>query len=306
MATMKTVAISGSTGTIGVTLTNYLTGRGINCVLLNVPEFVHKEDYRDLDRIEFVDCPLDGYLSLSQSPSCPKADAFIHLAWAGTFGPKRDDVALQLANIQGTLDAIELAKAMGCAAFVGAGSQAEFGKGVEKTPRETLPVTGYGIAKLCAGQLGKMKAAQVGIRFNWVRIFSVFGPHMSVGSLVPYVVDCLLKGEEAALTPCEQIWDFLYSEDAVAALAAVAERGVDGKTYELGSGTTGTLRYFISQVPAILGVEDRIRFGVVPYPANQVMSMCAEVGELMRDTGWKPIHTFADGVRAIASSLATH
>ena len=50
------------------------------------------------------------------------------MAWEKTYGNGRDDVAAQMKNIQYTLDAVELVKRSGCSAFIGAGSQAEYGR----------------------------------------------------------------------------------------------------------------------------------------------------------------------------------
>lgn len=301
---LKKVAITGSTGTIGVALTNYLTSQGVHCYLLNAPEFVHEEDYVDKERLTFIDCPIGRYKEFTKAGSCPRdCDAFIHLSWIGTFGPNRDNADLQSINIQGVLEAIELAKEMGCSSFLGAGSQAEYGRGVEREDRCPDPFTGYGIAKFAAGKLGALKAKQLGLRFNWVRIFSVYGPRGMAGSLTQYVVSSLLNGVSPELTPCEQLWDFLYTEDAARALAAVAERGKDGKTYELGSGVSGTIRSFLEPVPELLGIDVPIHFGAVPYPQGQVMKLCARVQELKDDTGWEPHFSFADGIKAIAESL---
>lgn len=299
---LRKVVITGSTGTIGIALTNYLTSRGVVCVLINrrrLPE----STYTNLDRIVFLDGALNSYRELMESPDLPKdCDAFLHLAWAGTFGPTRDDVAMQIDDIRYTMDAIELAKAMGCKCFVGAGSQAEYGKGVELDERPLTPVSGYGMAKLCAGQLGRLKASQLGLRFNWVRIFSVIGPNMGEGTITEYVVSTLLKGESPKMTPCEQIWDFLYTEDASAAFAAVLEKGVDGATYELGSGQHDSLANFVRRIPGILNVDIPVSVGAIPYPPNQIMKLCANIESLKRDTGWAPIHTYEEAVMAIAEA----
>ncbi|MBQ9457057.1 MAG: NAD(P)-dependent oxidoreductase [Bacilli bacterium] len=298
---LKKVVISGATGTIGVALTNLFTSEGVDCVLLNMPGITNPKAYSHPERITFIDCLLTDYSSLMQIPT--DCDAFIHLSWAGTFGPNRDDTTLQVQNIKGVMDALDLAKRMGCKAFVGAGSQAEYGKGVESEDRPLMPVTGYGMAKLAAGQLGKLKASQIGIRFNWIRIFSVYGPFSGAGSLTQYIVSTLLKGESPKLTKCEQIWDFLYTEDAVRAIAAVADKGLDGKTYELGSGVTGTIRSFVEPIPQWLGINLPIEFGALEYPPNQIMKMCAHVDELKKDTGWAPTVSFEEGIRKVAASL---
>lgn len=57
-----------------------------------------------------------------------KYDVFYHLAWAGTTGKARNDMYLQNENIKFTLDAVELASKLGCKVFIGAGSQAEYGR----------------------------------------------------------------------------------------------------------------------------------------------------------------------------------
>ena len=300
----KKVVVTGSTGTIGVALVNYLTSKNIKCVLINIPEFVTKNVYNNLELITFIDGSLEDYLELMKKNDLPRdCDGFIHLAWAGSFGPRRDNVALQIKNIQGTMEAITLAKEMGCKAFVGAGSQAEYGKGVEEISHIVNPINVYGVAKFSAGQLGKILSKQIGIRFNWVRIFSVFGPNLPSGSLVQYVVSSLLDGVSPRLTKCEQMWDFLYTEDAAEALFAVLSNGVDGKVYELGSGMTGTIRSFLETIPNLLNVSANIDFGAIPYPENQIMNMCADVSELKKDTSWTPKHTFSDGVLAIAKSI---
>ena len=47
----KKVVVTGSTGTIGVALVNYLTSKNIKCVLINIPEFVTKNVYNNLELI---------------------------------------------------------------------------------------------------------------------------------------------------------------------------------------------------------------------------------------------------------------
>ena len=63
-------------------------------------------------------------------------------------------------------------------AFVGAGSQAEFGianaKLSDELPKD--PKTGFGIAKLAACRLSQLECANLGIRHVWGRILSCYGP----------------------------------------------------------------------------------------------------------------------------------
>ena len=83
-------------------------------------------------------------------------EAFFHLAWLGTqVNSNRMDMYLQNTNVKQALDTVYVAKALGCKVYVGAGSQAEYGRidGVIHPDSPTNPISGYGMAKLCAGQM---------------------------------------------------------------------------------------------------------------------------------------------------------
>ena len=86
---------------------------------------------------------------------------------------------LRLRISASTIDAVRTAAAMGCRVFVGTGSQAEYGRvdGVLRADTPTNPENGYGMAKLCAGQMSRTEAAALGMDHVWARILSVYGPH---------------------------------------------------------------------------------------------------------------------------------
>ena len=119
---------------------------------------------------------------------------------------------LQNKNIEYTLDAVELAHHFGCSVFVGAGSQAEYGR-VEGKLSDTTPTdpeTGYGVAKLCAGRMSRVMCASLGIKHIWARILSVYGPYDGDGSMVTSTLKKMLRGEEPELTAGEQMWDYTF------------------------------------------------------------------------------------------------
>ena len=93
-----------------------------------------------------LDCELPDrlikirYLNLDEYatglPSMPY-DIFFHMAWSGTTGASRNDEALQQQNAAYSLDAVRLAKMLGCHTFVFAGSQAEYGRVEGKLTADT-------------------------------------------------------------------------------------------------------------------------------------------------------------------------
>ena len=109
----------------------------------------------------------------------------------------------------------------------------------------------------------------------------------------------LAAGEIPEFTPAEQRWDYLYSGDAAEAFADLADRGRDGGIYVLGSGTARPLREYIEEIRDVVRPGAALGIGKLPYGKNQVMYLCADTGDIFRDTGWTPKTPFSEGIRAI-------
>ena len=283
---MKHILLTGATGMIGSAIVREALKRDyeITCIVRkgssrakNIPED---------SRIHVVECNISDYASLELSG---KYDVFMHLAWDKTSVGGRDDVDCQLRNIQYALDAVRLAKRCGCSAFIGAGSQAEYGvKGEPLTcDMPVNPESGYGIAKYAAGKFAGMLCRQLEMRFNWLRILSVYGKNDGEHTLISYLISELKAGRSPELTKCEQTWDYLNCDDAARAFIAVAEKGVDGKTYPLGSGKGRPLSAYVSDLRDAVNPSVKIEFGKKPYYPHQPMFLVADVSELKKDTGWK-------------------
>lgn len=192
-------------------------------------------------------------------------DVFYHLAWNGSSGDARDDFNIQQTNIGYTVEAVKAARRCGCFRFVGAGSQAEYGvvKGICTEETAPDPFTFYGAAKLAAYHMGKILARGLGLSFVWPRIYSVYGVGENY-TVLSYVMDALLKGDEPGLTACENMWDFLYITDCAAALRLLGEHKFAEGVYNVSHGAPGRLREFIESVRKIVDRKGRLRFGAKP------------------------------------------
>jgi nucleoside-diphosphate-sugar epimerase len=92
-------------------------------------------------------------------------------------GRHRNDAA-QHVNVFESLRLLELALDAGARAFVGLGSQAEYGPCAARIDETapTHPTTMYGTAKLATSLLADRMCALSGARFAWLRLFSSYGP----------------------------------------------------------------------------------------------------------------------------------
>jgi len=297
---MKRIIITGATGMIGANLARLAIERGDSVLCIVRPDSKKQDNLPKHKNLTVAYSDISDYANVRIDGSF---DCFYHFAWEKTFGSSRDDVDSQLLNVQYTMDAVRLAKRAGCSAFVGAGSQAEYGPVQCKLRGDTPvdPLSGYGIAKYTAGKLSALLCAQLGIRHNWARILSVYGALDNPYTLIMYVMSELAAGRSPSLTKCEQTWDYLNERDAAIAFYAIGEKGVDRKTYVLGSGDGKPLRAYIETIRDIVNPSVSLGFGKKEYYPNQPMYLVADIAELTRDTGWKPEVDFSIGIRDIAS-----
>ena len=265
------VIITGATGFIGKALCVEMASQGYEVIAVVRPHSQRNEQLLEVlknadkdihAKIHIEELELSELGQLAEKGY--QADLFYHLAWNGSAGADRENFEMQYSNIAYTGEAIRVALACGCKKFVGAGSQAEYGvvHGVAKED-ETVPkpFMMYGAAKLAAYQMGQVLAKQLGISFVWPRIYSVYGVGENPGTLVNYVIDTLQKGEVPQLSPCENMWNFMYITDCVKTLRLLGECADTEGIYHVASSDTRLLKEFVKQIRDIVAPEMELAFG---------------------------------------------
>ena len=295
---IEKIIVTGATGAVGSAVVRRALDRRMDVTCIVHQGSRRLENLPHSEQVHVIECDLCDYHVLSLSGDY---DAFIHLSWEKTFGASRDDAEVQARNIQYTLDAVHLAKRCGCSVFVGAGSQAEYGvQSVDLTPDLPVkPESGYGIAKYAAGKLSAMLCKSLGLRQCWARILSVYGPNDGENSLISYLIREFKAGRPPQLTKCEQMWDYLYADDAADAILAVAEKGIDGKAYPLGSGNGRRLSAYVEEIKNAINPALDVQFGAKDYYPHQPMHLVADIKALTEDTGWIPKIQFSKGINII-------
>lgn len=295
---MKKIILTGPTGAIGQALIAECIAKGVEVYAICRPSSHRSKALPHHPLMHIVQVDL-AELSTASDFLPKNCDVCYHFAWAGTFGDVRNDMYLQNKNVQYTLDAVELAHKCGCHTFVGAGSQAEYGRFEGKLQANTpvFPENGYGMAKLCAGQMSRIQAQRYGMKHIWTRILSVYGPYDGVKTMVMSTIIKLLNGEKPSLTKGEQMWDYLYAADAGGIMFALgSEKSVDGKIYCLGSGNAVPLRTYIEEIRDAIDPDLPLGLGEIPYGPKQVMYLCADNTAVLEDLGYRYRYSFQSGI----------
>lgn len=271
---MNGVVITGPTGAIGMALIKKCIEDGRNVLAICHRGSKRIKQIPNSEFVKIVEASLDEYCNLFvENKPEEEYDTFIHLAWNGTFGDTRNDMPLQVENIKYTLDACDLAKRLGCNVFLGAGSQAEYGRVNEplRPDTPTFPENGYGMAKLAAGQMSRIKCEQLGLKHIWARILSVYGPYDGENTMIMSSLRKMLNNEETHFTAGEQMWNYLYSEDAAKILLRIAQKSYNGHVFCLGSNDNRKLKSYINEMYKLTGCTARLGIGDIAYNNNQVM-----------------------------------
>lgn len=292
------IVITGPTGAIGCALLDVCKQQHIEALAVCRKDSLRKDDLPRAPFIKVLELDLCDYAEAAKKLS-GDYDIFYHLAWEGAGRAYRNDTVIQAKNIGYALDAVRLAKALGCHTFVGAGSQAEYGRQEgklgENTPVE--PENCYGMAKLAAGGLTRILCEQLEIRHIWTRILSVYGPHDGADSMIMRAIREMSEKKPTHFTEGRQQWDYLYSADAAKALLLLGQKGKHGRVYPLGSGNARSLKEYIEIIKNEIDPNQEPGYGDIPYAKGQVMHLCADISALIQDTGMMPETSFEAGIK---------
>jgi nucleoside-diphosphate-sugar epimerase len=241
-----------------------------------------------------VEADLNDHAGIRELLKDLHPEIVFHCAWYAVPG----EYLHSLENLTSLADSLNLARAAresGCRHHVGVGTCFEYDTSVgtlsETSP--TRPQTLYAAAKLALHQvLEQMRADGMGI--TWARLFYLYGPMEDARRLVPSVVRALLAGEPAAISPGQQVRDFLHVEDVASALALLGRQDIDG-VFNIGSGQPITVAEVATTLGRLSGRESLVRIGARPYAPGDPMYVCADIARLS-STGWRPTYGLETGL----------
>lgn len=252
-----------------------------------------------LDRIDVLAADLRDADAVEAALAAFRPQAVLHLAWAGVANRARNDPLQVYDNLVPSCRLLQLAARHGAEKFVGLGSQGEYGplnKVISESDRPQ-PTTLYGVSKLATAMLCERMAAELGLSFAWLRLFSTYGPGDSEVWMIPSIIGQLLRGERPQTTAGTQLWDYLYVDDVADGVIAAATTPAATGVFNLGSGKPVQVRWIVEAIRQLVDPEAEIGFGEIAFRPDQVMHMQADSTRLRTLTGWQPKVELLDGLR---------
>jgi len=296
----NSIVISGATGCIGFALVDYFIKNGHKVLIILRPNSSRNHIFEGFSNITICHCELDGYDDLEIEGVF---DVFYHFAWDG--GKNRDDFDTNLNSARSAADAVELAIRLGCKLFVGAGSQAECGLQNMPISESTIcnPVSAFGIAKLLSYHWTKLVCRKHGIRHCWLRILSVYGPYDGNQTLINSTIINFINNEPQKFTDGEQLWDYIYSEDAADIIGKIGLSNESTGIYIIASGNAIKLKYLITTIANYFEMDISSFLGLKKKMDNSIDYLCGDTSRLNYEFNWSPKISFNRGVEKTINYL---
>lgn len=303
------VVVTGATGFIGGAVIRQLLNDGHEvCAVMrpgsrNLPYLMAKIPAGKEDWFTLIEMQMSEIERLPEAVSA-HWDAFIHMGWDGAGSDNRTKRDVQQLNIVHSLAAVRTAAALGCSRFLFTGSQAEYGVYHHRITEDMAchPVSEYGKAKAEFANQAKNLCKMLKMEYIHTRIFSVYGPGDHPWSLVNTCLKTWRENGEMKLGECTQKWNFLYIEDAAAALIALLKTGKGGVYNVAGEDTRG-LREYIEEMYTLCGSQGSFLYGERPQNAEGPADLMPDIRKICEVTGWKPETSFAEGIYETLHSL---
>ena len=294
---MKTAIVTGANGFVGGATLRELLSNGYEVWAVGHGD--HFSNVPESAKVHRTSCDLENMEHLPELIPAGDYDLFYHFAWSGSAGPSRADTALQLNNVQWTVNALRAAKELGCRRFVCAGSIVEHETIAAAYTQGSRPGLGYiyGSGKLAAHAMCMSVAASIGIELVWPEITNAYGIGERSPRLVNTSIQKCIRGETPQFTAGTQNYDFVYIDDVARAFRLIGENGKPFHEYLIGSSSARPLRQFLEEMQQAIAPDLAFAFGDVPFTGVDLPLSRFDCTETERDTGFRAQVSFAEGCR---------
>jgi dTDP-glucose 4,6-dehydratase len=311
--------VTGGAGFIGSAVVRLAIGRGHEVVNLDALTYAacleNVASVAGSNLYSFEHADIRDRAALDRIFAAHKPDAVMHLAAESHVDRSIDGPADFIAtNILGTFNMLEAARSY----WVTAGRPAGFrfhhistdevfgslgptGQFTETTPYD--PRSPYSASKASSDHLVRAWAETYGLAVVMTNCSNNYGPFHFPEKLVPVVILNALAGRPIPVYGAgDNVRDWLYVEDHADALLLVLQKGVLGRSYNIGGENE---RSNIDLVRTICAVLDRLRPKTTPY-ADQITFVTDRPGHDARyaidptrirtELGWRPSVTVEQGL----------
>jgi nucleoside-diphosphate-sugar epimerase len=292
---MKSVLVTGGAGFIGSHLCEGFLARGYRVRVLDNLSY-GRRDWVPA-QAEFIEGDIRDIAACNRAAQ--GMDGVFHLAAMSRSGPSQDLIELCTAsNITGTQNMLLAARDAGARRFIFSGSSTYYGNRPpphrESDPADILNI--YGLTKRVGEQYTLLFDQDFNLPSVVLRYFNVYGPRQPQTGAYALVLGIFLKRKAEGKVleihgDGSQRRDFVHVRDVVAANIAAYESQVRGEVFNVGSGTSLSVKELADMIsPDQVHVEGR---------KGDSLATLADISKIRAALGWEPKVFFTEGLEEL-------
>ncbi|MCC6730728.1 MAG: NAD-dependent epimerase [Chthonomonadales bacterium] len=324
---MGSILVTGSAGFIGYHLCERLLARGEPVVGLDNLNDYYEVSLKEarLARLEgrpgfrFARLSLEDAAGMARLFEEEQPDRVVNLAaQVGVRYSLVNPAAYVSSNLTGFANVLEGCRRVGVRHLVYASSSSVYGAStrIPYSAHDSVdhPISLYAATKRANELMAHTYSHLYGLPTTGLRFFTVYGPWGRPDMAIFEFTRRILREEPIDLYNHGNMRrDFTYVDDVVEGLVRVLDRPALGepawsgerpdpatsaapyRIYNIGNHDAVELLRFVRALEAALGVPARVN--MAPMQPGDVLETCADVADLMRDTGFRPATPVEQGVR---------
>jgi nucleoside-diphosphate-sugar epimerase len=297
---LKKILITGASGFVGANVARRALRDGHETHLLLRPSYQPW-------RVEGIDSDARIHLAHLEDDSEVRRvvneirpDWIFHLAAFGAYSTQTGMAAMVATNLLGCVSLLDAALEAGVESFVQTGSSSEYGL-KDHAPDESEPLepnSHYAITKAAASHYCRHTALTQNIRAITLRLYSIYGPYEEPTRLVPTLITYGLRGLLPPLVDPRTARDFVYVDDAVDAIFAVAAAPSvpAGSIYNVASGIQTSLADLVTIARAQMSISVEPAWATMPQRSWDTNVWIGSPGRIQREIGWSASTKLKNGL----------
>jgi nucleoside-diphosphate-sugar epimerase len=292
----KKILITGGLGFVGVNLVKKLLEMHIKPTILDfIPDTTTIDKNfmpLNLDSLPFYNVDIRENDSITRIIQTTSPDFIVHLAGMTNLEKTFDRAELAIdINIKGSLTLLKAVQNTKLINFIFLSTSDIYG-GINPPFRENQPLqpaSPYSASKAAAEMFLMMFHKVYKTPVTILRSFNLYGNYQPPVRVVPFIIEKLLKDEYVPLTKGEQKREFNHVDDLLEAiLQSLYIKESQGKTLNIGSGQSISIKEVAMFIAKKMGKADKLRIGALPYRENEIWDMYCDNSLAKNTLHWKP------------------
>ena len=113
----------------------------------------------------------------------------------------------------------------------------------------------------------------------------------------------MLNNEAVDLTLCEQNWNYIYLDDVIQLLIALAEKDYESGIFNACSNENYKLKKYVEMMKSITNSTSTLNYGARSYGKEGMVSFTPSANKVMDVLGYKDFVPFEVGYKIVLKSL---